>query len=103
MREKTGGDVQSLRLDLPLLIEGQLLSQEQDLRAQGRARAEQETAEKKPVRDQIGDQVKQRIQRGLSVQKESKHGLSGWHRAGPAGKYLLLAGLVFGVSERREA
>jgi hypothetical protein len=45
-----------------LLIEGQLLSQEQDLRAQGCARAEQETEEKKSVRDQIGDQVKQRIQ-----------------------------------------
>jgi hypothetical protein len=49
-------------LDLPLLIEGQLLSQEEDLRAQGCARAEQETEEKKPVRDQISDQVKQRIQ-----------------------------------------
>jgi hypothetical protein len=49
-------------LDLPLLIEGQLLSQEQDFRAQGRARAKQETEEKKPVRDQIGYQVKQRIQ-----------------------------------------
>jgi hypothetical protein len=30
-------------LDLPLLIEGQLLSQEEDLHAQGCARAEQET------------------------------------------------------------
>ena len=43
-------------------IEGQLLSQEQDLRAQGCARAEQETEEKKSVREQIADQVKQRIQ-----------------------------------------
>ena len=59
---ETGGVVQSSRLDLPLLIEGQLLSQEQDFRAKGCARAEQETEEKKPVRDQIGDQVKQRIQ-----------------------------------------
>ena len=58
----TGRVVQSSRLDLSLLIEGQLLSQEQDLRAQGCARAEQETEEKKSVRDQIGDQVKQRIQ-----------------------------------------
>jgi len=52
-------------LGLSLLIEGQLLSQEQDLRAQGCARAEQETEEKKKkksVRDQIGDQVKQKIQ-----------------------------------------
>jgi hypothetical protein len=59
---ETGGIVQSSWLDLPLLIEGQLLSQEQDLRAQGCARAEEETEEKKPVRDQVGDQVKQRIQ-----------------------------------------
>jgi len=58
----TGGVVQSPRLDLPLLIEGQLLSQEQNLRAQGCARAEQETEEKKYVRDQIDDQAKQRIQ-----------------------------------------
>ena len=59
---ETGGAVQSSRLDLPLLIKGQLLSQEQDLRAQGCARAEQETEEKKPVRDQTRDQDKQRIQ-----------------------------------------
>jgi len=58
----TGGVVQSSRLGLSLLIEGQLLSQEQDLRAQGCARAQQETEEKKSVRDQIGEQVKQRIQ-----------------------------------------
>jgi len=32
------------------------------LHAQGCARAEKETEEKKAVRDQIGDQVKQRIQ-----------------------------------------
>jgi hypothetical protein len=50
------------RLDLPLLIEGQLLSQEQNLRAQGCARVEQETEEKKYVPGQISDQVKQRIQ-----------------------------------------
>ena len=50
----TGRVVQSSRLDPSLLIEGQLLSQEQDLRAQGCARAEQET-EEKSVRDQIGD------------------------------------------------
>jgi hypothetical protein len=49
-------------LDLPFLIEGQLLSQEQDFRAQGCARAEQETEEKKAVLDQIGDQAKKRIQ-----------------------------------------
>ena len=36
-------------MDLSLLIEGQLLSQEQDLRAQGCARAEQETEETKSV------------------------------------------------------
>jgi hypothetical protein len=53
-----GGVVQSSWLDLPLLIEGQLLSQEQDLRAQGCARAELETEGKKSIRDQIGDQVK---------------------------------------------
>ena len=46
----TGGVVQSSRLGLSLLIEGQLLSQEQDLRTQGCARAEQETEEKKSVR-----------------------------------------------------
>jgi hypothetical protein len=44
------------------LIEGQLFSQEQNLRAQRCARAEQETEEKKYVSGQIGDQVKQRIQ-----------------------------------------
>ena len=54
-KRETGRVVQSSRLDLSLLIEGQLLSQEQNLRAQGCARAEQKTAEKKPVRDQIGD------------------------------------------------
>jgi hypothetical protein len=52
---ETGGVIQSSRLDLPLLIEGQLLSQEQDFRAQGRARTEQEMEEKKPVRDQLGE------------------------------------------------
>jgi hypothetical protein len=45
-------------LDLPLLIKGQLLSQEQDFRAEGRARTEQEKEEKKPICEQIGDQVK---------------------------------------------
>jgi hypothetical protein len=59
---ETGGVVQSSRLGLPLLIEGQLLSQEQDFRAEGRARSEHETEEKKSIYDQIGDQVKQRIQ-----------------------------------------
>jgi len=54
---ETAGVVQSSWLDLPLLIEGQLLSQEQDLRAQGCARAEQETEEKKSIRDQIGDEA----------------------------------------------
>jgi hypothetical protein len=49
-------------LDLPLLIEGQLLSQEQNLRTQSCARAKQETQEKKSVRNQIGDQGKQGIQ-----------------------------------------
>src|SRR5258705_8403537 len=58
----TGRVVQSSRLDLSLLTEGQLLSQEQDLRAQGCARAEQKTEEKKSARGQISDQVKQRIQ-----------------------------------------
>ena len=43
-------------------IKGQLLSQEQDLLAQRCARAEQETEERKSVRDQIGDHDKQRIQ-----------------------------------------
>jgi len=52
----------SSRLDLPLLIEGQLFWQEQNLRAQGCARAEQETEEKKYVPGQISDQAKQRIQ-----------------------------------------
>jgi hypothetical protein len=61
-KRETGRVVQSSRLDLPLLIEGQLLSQEQNLRAQGCARAEQETEEKKYVPGQISDQVKQRIQ-----------------------------------------
>ena len=60
--QKLGRRDQSSWLDLPLLIEGQLLSQEKRFRAQGCARAEQEKEEKKPVRDQIGDQVKQRIQ-----------------------------------------
>jgi hypothetical protein len=32
------------------------------LRAQGCAPVEQDTEEKKPIRDQIGDQVKQKIQ-----------------------------------------
>jgi hypothetical protein len=59
---ETGGVVQSPWLDLPLLIEGQLLSEEQDFRAQGGARAEQKTGEKKSVPDQIGDQAKKRIQ-----------------------------------------
>jgi hypothetical protein len=54
--------VQSSRSHLPLLIEGELLSQEQDFRAEGRARAEHETEEKKSICDQIGDQLKQRIQ-----------------------------------------
>jgi len=58
----TGRVVQSSRLDLPLLIEVQLLSQEQDLWAQGCARAGQEMEEKKSVRGQINDQVEQRIQ-----------------------------------------
>ena len=93
MREP-GGIVQSSWLDLPLLIEGQLLSQEQDFRAQGSARAEQETEEKKSVGDQIGDQVKRRIQRALGARKESKHGLSGWHRGSPVEKNFLPAGLV---------
>jgi len=61
-KRETGRVVQSSRLDLSLLIKGQLLSREQDLRAQGCARAEQEKEEKKPVRYQIGDQDKQRIQ-----------------------------------------
>jgi hypothetical protein len=47
---------------LPLLIEGQLLSQEQDFRAEGRARSEHETEEKKSICEQIGDYLKQRIQ-----------------------------------------
>ena len=58
----TGRVVQSSRMDLSLLIEGQLLSQEQNLSAQGCARAEQETEEKKYVPGQISDQAKQRIQ-----------------------------------------
>jgi hypothetical protein len=57
----TGRVVQSSRLHQSLLIEGQLLSQEQDLRAQGCARAEQETEEKKSVGGQISDQAKNRI------------------------------------------
>ena len=61
-KRETGRVVQSSRLDLSLLIKGQLLSRKQDLRAQGCARAEQEKEEKKPVRYQIGDQDKQRIQ-----------------------------------------
>jgi hypothetical protein len=62
MRPTRAESFKSSRLDLSLVIEGQLLSQEQDLRAQDCARAEQETEEKKSVREQIGDQVKQRIQ-----------------------------------------
>jgi hypothetical protein len=42
---ETAGVAQSSRSDLPLLIEDQLLSQEQHLRAQGCARAEHETGE----------------------------------------------------------
>ena len=61
-RDRHGRVVQSSWLDLSLLIEGQLLSQKQDFRAEGCARAEHETEEKKPVRNQIGDQDKQRIQ-----------------------------------------
>ena len=57
-----GKSIFSLTAFLRNLIEGQLLSQKQDFRAEGCARAEQETEEKKPVHDQIGDQVKQRIQ-----------------------------------------
>jgi len=49
-------------LDLPLQIEGELLSQEQDFCAEGRARAEQEPEEKKPFCEQVGAQDKQRIQ-----------------------------------------
>jgi hypothetical protein len=59
---ETDGVVQSSRLGLPLLIEGQLLSQEQDFRAEGRARSEHETEEKKSICGQISDQLKQRIQ-----------------------------------------
>ncbi len=59
---ETGGVVQSSRLGLPLLIEGQLLSQEQVFRAEGRARSEHETEEKKSICGQITDQLKQRIQ-----------------------------------------
>jgi hypothetical protein len=91
-----GGVVPSSRWDLPLLLEGQMPSQEQDLRAEGRARAEQEREEKNSICDQIGDPVKQRIQGVLCVGKESKHGLSGWHRVGRAERYFLLAGLVWG-------
>ncbi len=63
-REEQGSkpDTQQSRLDLSLLIKGQLLSQEEDLHAQGCARADKETEEKKAVRDQIGDQGQQRIQ-----------------------------------------
>jgi hypothetical protein len=45
---ETGGVVQSSRLDLSLLVESQLLSQEQDLRAQGSAQAEREAEERSP-------------------------------------------------------
>jgi hypothetical protein len=62
MRQTQAESFNRLGLDLSLLIEGQLLSQEQDLRAQGCARAEQETEEKKSVRGQISDQAKKRIQ-----------------------------------------
>ena len=61
-KRESGRVVQSSRSDWSLLIKGQLLSQEQDLRAQGCARAEQEKDEKKPVRYEIGNQDKQRIQ-----------------------------------------
>jgi hypothetical protein len=47
---ETGGVVPSSRWDLPLLLEGQMPSQEQ------------EREEKNSIRDQIGDPVKQRIQ-----------------------------------------
>ena len=88
-------------MDLSLLIEGQLLSQKQDFRAEGCARAEKETEEKKPVRDQIGDQDKKKIQRALSVRKKSKHGLPGWHKVSQAEEYFLpaeLASRVFQVT-----
>src|SRR5215470_4313294 len=53
MRQTRAESFNRLGWGLSLLIEGQLLSQEQDLRAQSCARAEQQTEEKKPVRDQI--------------------------------------------------
>ena len=62
IRERNGRSRSIVLVDLPLLIEGQLLSQEQDLYAQGCARAEQETEEKKYVPGQISDQGNQRIQ-----------------------------------------
>ena len=50
----------------------------------------QETEEKNSVRDQIVDQVEQRIERTLCFQKESRHGRSGWRRVSPAEKDFML-------------
>jgi len=66
---ETGGVVQSSRLRLPFFIESQLLSQEQDFCAQGRARAEHETEETASVPSQISDQGKQGIERALSYER----------------------------------
>ena len=43
------------------------------------------------------------MQRALSIWKESKHGLSGWHSVSTTEKYFPPAALVYGVPKRREA
>ena len=59
---ETGNQAVSMHLRFLTTREGQLLSQEQNFRAQGCARVEQETEQQKYVPGQISDQVKQRIQ-----------------------------------------
>jgi hypothetical protein len=58
-QRETGRITQSARLDLPLFIEGQLLPQEQDFRAEGCPRPEHQMEETKSVGGQIGYQVEE--------------------------------------------
>src|SRR5215469_15219595 len=90
----TGGVVQSSRLGLSLLIEGQLLSQEQDLRAQGCARAEQETEEKKSVRDQIGDQLSRESSEPFALGKNRDMGCQDGIRSARLRSVFCQAGLA---------
>jgi len=81
----------SSRLRLPLFTQSKLLAQEQNFRGQARARAKHEAEETESIPNRIGDQVKQRIERALSVRKESSLGLSGWHTGSPTKECFLPA------------